>query len=119
MQKDAAMSVVEIRETTVTQDLSGAISDAKLPDDPAEIRLTIQAAVPAFELPLLAQVQGDALKAASSVPRVAEACARHFPSVTLSARQEDCCCGPEYTPAMAVFLRLGMPAINPAFGNVV
>lgn len=118
------MSVVEIRETTVTQDLSGAIvqlriSDAKLPDDPAEIRLTIQAAVPAFELPLLAQVQGDALKAASSVPRVAEACARHFPSVTLSARQEDCCCGPEYTPAMAVFLRLGMPAINPAFGNVV
>ncbi len=59
----------EIRATTVTPDASGSlvqihISDAKHPDAVAAIDLTLTVRVPAYEAPLLAQVQREAMSIA-------------------------------------------------------
>ena len=61
------MPDVEIRETIVTQDVSGAvvqlqISDVPLPAEHAAIRITLSIQVPEYERPLLAHLQIETLK---------------------------------------------------------
>jgi hypothetical protein len=60
---------IEIRETTVLPDENGAIvrlqiSDAPLLSEDAAIRLILAVRVPAFQSPLLAQLEREAMKAA-------------------------------------------------------